>query len=125
MDSGYQHLERYTSANPELCEQIESTYPEIIRDSKFIDDKGRVWYKIIIMTSSLVLHPVSETHWAITSFKPIEDYQNIPETDITLVNNGNVFVLDTNRSLILDNFYDAYDKFNILQNANILRDSGL
>ena len=109
MESGYQHLERYVDGS-QVCDDFELTCPQIIKQSKFVDGKNKVWYKLIIVTPTLILLPTA-TQWKIVGLRKMNVDEDITNSEVTLVSGDEVTVLDTMTELVFDKFQDAIDNF--------------
>ena len=65
MESGYQYFYGYDSGSRQCLDHEEMT-PKIIKDTKFVDNEGRIWYKTMSMTSSTILYP-DPSGWVVTT----------------------------------------------------------
>ena len=64
MDTGYQTFENLLKEGTDTQKAFDDIQLQDIRDSKHVDDNGRVWYKIILLTPFSVLMP-SNDDWCV------------------------------------------------------------
>lgn len=127
MESGYQTFDSWKEGS-EIVEKFLSVSPELIKSTKFIDDSGNVWVKIIMMTPEVVLNPdLIEVDgevcsiWKVSSFKLLDEGV-IPDPKMVTVQVGNRFkVLDDETCSIFGefDFEDATLEFYARVNQNM------
>jgi len=110
MESGYQTFDSWKEGS-EIVEKFLSVSPELIQRTKFVDENGNVWVKIIMMTPDVVLNPDitstvdgPELIWKVSSFKLLEEGV-LPEPHVVSVQIGKQFkVLDESTTNIYGEF---------------------
>lgn len=113
MESGYQTYNSWKIGSEELT-AFESSSPDIILDSKFVDEKkGQVWYKTAIFSKGFVLYPDGEL-WKVGKFKEFVEGETVRFEWATMKKEDQLFVLDDkNAKIFTDNeFIEAYVEFN-------------
>jgi hypothetical protein len=109
IESGYQYCEKYDENFEQVC-------PQIIKDTKFVDEKGQNWYKLIIVSPNLVLIPTNQSEWKVVGVRKITVDEDITNAEVTLISGDDVYVLDTTTELVFDVFVDALNNFNHIIN---------
>lgn len=106
MESGYQNLERFIDGS-DVVDRFEQTCPIFLKESRFVDDKNRVWYKTLLVTPTLVLLP----EWKIVSLREANESDDISDSQFTLVKDDKVFIIDEPNAVHYDSFEIALDTF--------------
>lgn len=127
MESGYQTFDSWKEGS-EIVEKFLAASPELIKSTKFVDETGNVWVKIIMMTPEVVLNPdlviIEEEAcpvWKVSSFTLLDEGV-IPDPKMVTVQVGNRFkVLDESTCLIFGEyeFEDATLEFYSRVNQSI------
>ena len=65
MESGYQtYLKAWRTDNANFLEEYESTLPVNIKETKFEDSSGNVWYKTVLQSPRVLLFPDADV-WCV------------------------------------------------------------
>jgi hypothetical protein len=120
MKSGYQTYERLWKQDSPVIDILEQQFPMLVTESKIIDAKGNVWYKVINITQNVVLLPDLEDNkpvWRLINLMPVDASTDVSSA-VTLVvqdeaGNQVLKVLDPTSSEVFDDldFETAYGAF--------------
>ena len=82
--------------------------------SKFVDDKGQIWYKITLLTDSIVLQPTLTDEWELNQFRDLNEGEE-PLDKLQRVQGNKIQVLDPESSKKFSNFEEALNEFDKLR----------
>lgn len=119
MDTGYYTYNVWKDGS-EFVERFEETCPQIVKDTKFIDSDGLVWYKTVGMCPSCALYPAlgeDEILWKVSKLRDVLVGEE-PESNLTLIipideQQAVTKILDENTTVTFKEleFKDAMDYF--------------
>lgn len=84
--------------------------PEPVRNSRFVDETGQIWYKIILFTDSIILQPTLYDGWEVNQFRDLKDNEEI-EGRLQRIQNGKVQIIDSNDAVYFHEFSEALAEF--------------
>lgn len=110
--------------NSEDIDRFESTCPDHIKDTKFEDIFGQVWYKITLTSGDIMLYPDvydGDSMWFVGKWRKLGDDETTGDRFIQVrkIDGKEVpYVFDSERAEIFEEtaFPDAYNHFNKLVN---------
>lgn len=116
VETGY-HTHRGWNEMDQLdCSFYESS-PDPVRNSRFVDDTGQIWYLITLFTDSNVLQPI-EGGWEVNAFRDLRDGEE-PKDLLQRVQGDKVQVLDPECSKKFSDFSEALNEFDKLRLENV------
>lgn len=109
LESGY---EKFTGQVLDIFMQIA---PDIIKETKVIDENGATWFKTMRFSPDSILVP-NENGWEVNTFRDlhIDEINNFEVSRVqkNIINGDYEQVLDPNLAMHFDFFLDAFDEFN-------------
>lgn len=84
--------------------------PKSVRNSRFVDDLGQVWYKITLFTDSIVLYPTLYDGWEVNQFRDLEEGEE-PKDKLQRIQNGKIQIIDAKNAIYFHEFVDALAEF--------------
>lgn len=109
LESGY---EKFTGQNFDIFMQVA---PDIIKETKVIDEKGATWFKTMRFSPDSILVPVNNG-WEVNTFRDlhIDEINNFEVSRVqkNIINGDYEQVLDPNLAMHFDIFLDAFSEFN-------------
>lgn len=122
IESGYTTREGWIDGTPQV-EAFEFACPEHLKDTRFVDSGGQVWYKITLLAGDVMMYPDvydGDSMWIVGKLRKLEDGELTDRfIQVREVDNKKIpYVFDTDLSTMFEgtDFQTAYDHFLKLYN---------
>lgn len=123
MQTGYT-TQRWWTLYSEDKDRFESVCPDHIKDTKFEDSFGNVWYKITLTSGDIMLYPDvydGDSMWFVGKWRKLGDNERTDNrfVQVRKINGKEVpYIFDVETATMFEEtaFPDAYDHFNKLVN---------
>lgn len=113
VETGY-HTHRGWNEMDQLDRLFYESSPDPVRNSRFVDDTGQIWYLITLFTDSIVLRPTSFPDWEVNAFRDLKEGEE-PGDKLQRVQGDKIQVLDPKTAIYCNRFEDALNEFDKLR----------
>lgn len=128
MDTGYSTQEEWIDGSPQ-CEAFEFACPEHIKNTKFVDLTGQVWYKLTLCSGDVMLYSDvydGDPMWFVGKWRDLYIDELLSDKymiryEKNIIGGEIARVFDNKYAMIFEdtNFADAYNNFNKLVNEEL------
>lgn len=122
MESGYLSSNGMHLKNSEQIREFEAGAPSILRETRFVESSGKVWYKLLATQGNHVIYPEiydGDPIWKVGQYRDLKENEVAgPKRLNQVISNEKVRVIDDENSMIFEEFPEAYDYFYKLINTD-------